>query len=318
MKLKIIINLKFMREHFLKLKSNLELNPDLEETISTKHKAIRDYIKNNNPSVKDSKLIGSIARKTRIHPGKDNRIDIDVLVIMGEFYDWVNIGGISPGDALDELHRTVFESERYKTKNPVQDEPTIKLTYDDNIDIELVPAYVDNIGRDRFGNSTEPKGRGYWVVKNNAWEIADYDHEADYISEQNRVSDGYLIPTIKILKALKRNHFSDLGSFPLEVIASNIIPLSVLMRKRNNTAIEYHDLIEDFLEQAPVQISEEICVPNSKSNPTVIDPLMSHLIKDRVSELGKEVKRINSMPFKTDKVNAWKQLFGEHFPVSLT
>ena len=59
-----------MNDHFLKLTSNLELDSTLAESISTRHNAIRTYLQNNHPSFKDSKLIGSVARKTRINPGR--------------------------------------------------------------------------------------------------------------------------------------------------------------------------------------------------------------------------------------------------------
>ena len=85
-----------MNEHFLKLKSNLELDSTLEESISTKHNAIRTYLQNNHPSFKDSKLIGSVACKTRISPGSGKKFDIDILVIIGSNYGWVQSGGLSP------------------------------------------------------------------------------------------------------------------------------------------------------------------------------------------------------------------------------
>jgi hypothetical protein len=197
-----------MRDYFLKLKSNLELNPELEKTISARHNAVRDYLKNNNPEVKDTKLIGSLQRRTRIHPGKEGKIDIDILVIMGEFDHWTQVGGITPQLALSKVYNTLSESDRYGKKEPTLDAPTVSLSYEDDIEVQLVPAYIDNIGHDKFGRSTEPKGRGYWVVKNGEWELADYDHEAEFITKCNEACAGHLVPMIKILKSIKRNYFN--------------------------------------------------------------------------------------------------------------
>lgn len=75
-----------MQQYFLKLKSNLEFGPALSETISTRHFAVRTYLENNLPGFKEAKLIGSLQRKTRINPGSEGELDIDILVVMGEFY----------------------------------------------------------------------------------------------------------------------------------------------------------------------------------------------------------------------------------------
>lgn len=252
-----------MREHFLKLKSNLELDDTFAASIETRHNAMRTYLENNHPDFKDSKLIGSVARKTRIHPGSGKKFDIDVLVIVGEFHSWTSSGGITPQAALDQMHTVVHESGRYGEMNPMQDAPTISVTYSDDLEVQLVPAYVDMIGRDQHGRELGSVGRGYWIVKNGIWQMADYDHEAEYISQRNKLSSGYLIPTIKMLKAMKRIYFAELDSFPLELMAANIIPLSVLIKQGQGASIHYRDLLQEFFEQAPGQLGFPIGVPTA-------------------------------------------------------
>src|ERR1051326_6084702 len=171
-----------MQAHFLKLKSNLELDPTFAEKVSKRHLAVREYLKNNHPGFKDAKLIGSLQRLTRIHPGQAQKFDIDIIVIMGEFHQWLAAGGVSPQAALDALHSTIETSARYNAMEPVQDAPTISLTAADDIEVQLVPAYVDMIGRDPSGNELGAIGRGYWVAKEGKWKMADYDHEAEWIS----------------------------------------------------------------------------------------------------------------------------------------
>jgi hypothetical protein len=306
-----------MREHFLKLKSNLEFNQALTDQVSTKHNAVRDYVKNNNTKVKDSKLIGSLQRKTRIHPGTNGKIDIDIVVIMGEFYNWVSSGGVSPQDALTELHSTVADSDRYGGKDLTMDAPTVSLTYEDGIEVQLVPAYLDNIGYDPSGNYLGPKGRGYWVVKNGKWELADYDHEAEYISALNTVSDGYFIPTIKMLKAIKRTYFSDLDSFPLEIIASRIIPSTILAKKRLGIQIDYHDLLQDFFEKAPIHLSTPLQIPDSKSPAITLDPLITVSLKSTFDTIANYIRSINAKQFQGEKIEMWRKVIGDAFPVTI-
>src|SRR5262245_47308206 len=142
-----------MQAYFLKLKSNLELDPTFDGVISTRHAAIRTYLKNNHPGFKDSKLVGSLQRTTRNDPGSGHQFDVDILVILGEFYHWLPLGqGISAQDALNAVHATIADSTRYGAMSPRQDPPTISLTYGDEVVVQLVPAYVDMIGRDHLGN----------------------------------------------------------------------------------------------------------------------------------------------------------------------
>ena len=306
-----------MREHFLTLKSNLELSSTFAKSIETRHNAIRAYLGNNHPEYKDSKLIGSLQRKTRIHPGQGGKFDIDIIVVVGSCYGWVPVGGVHPQEALDKLHQTILDSDLYAQKNPIQDAPTVTLTYDDGIQIQLVPALIDMAGHDQWGNQLGSIGRGYWVVKNGTWQMADYDHEAEYITEQNELSFGYLVPVIKMLKAVKRIYFPELESFPLEIIAANIITLSVLIKKTNNTPIHYRDLVLEFFEQAPIQFLSPIKIPNSKSAPIILDAVTIASLTNKFNKIASHIRVINTISAETKSAEAWRLLFGEHFPLTL-
>jgi hypothetical protein len=235
-----------MQDHFLKLKSNLELDPTLAEKIATRHSAVRTYLKNNHLGFKDSQLIGSFQRQTKINPGATHKLDIDILVIVGEFHTWVTSGGITAHDAIRALYATANQSARYGAMEPAADPPTVTLTSSDDIEVQLVPAYIDMIGADPAGNIFGERGRGYWVAKNGTWTIADYDYEAEWISAQNRESNGLLIPTIKMLKVIKRAYFPILGSFPLEILAAKIIPPIVLFNQQFGGATNYQNLLYTF------------------------------------------------------------------------
>ena len=68
---------------FLKLKSNLELNKTFDEIIQQRHNAVRSVLENNLSNI-ETKLIGSLQRKTRIQPRPEDGFDIDILVILDE------------------------------------------------------------------------------------------------------------------------------------------------------------------------------------------------------------------------------------------
>jgi len=306
-----------MEPFFQKFKSNLELDPTLAGKISTRHLAIREYLKNNHPGFKEAKLIGSNQRKTRIHPGATQQFDIDIIVVVGEFHNWVSTGGIAPHEAINALHATINESPRYLAMNPVHDAPTIKLTDTSELQVELVPAYLDMIGRDSLGNELGSKGRGYWIAKNGSWHMADYDHEADWISSQNASSGGDLIPIIKMLKAIKRAYFPELGSFQLEIMAAQIIPDTIAVRKLFGLTVSYGDLIQEFFDQAPARLGGAIQIPGSKSAPMYLDPTIITKLATTFKQIGDYIRRTSSLPGQGAKVNNWRRLCGEHFPVTI-
>src|SRR3989344_4346861 len=112
---------------------------------------------------------------------------------------------------METIDSALRKSDRYRIMKPRQDQPTVTFEYKDGVKVELVPAYEDGI----------TYSQGYWIPKDGRWELADYDYDAKYITQQNYLSDYWLIPTIKMLKAIKRNWFNeDVLSFHLLILAA--------------------------------------------------------------------------------------------------
>jgi len=299
---------------FNEFKSRLELSETLQEAVSTHHNAIRDWIEDYDSTIK-TKLIGSLQRKTRIQPrpNKDS-FDIDILVILGNFNRWVSSGGISPGDVLDKVEDIVSQNETYKRMGPETDNPTIIVEYSDNIKVELVPAYLDQVGYAPDGTPTLPVGRGYWVPKNDMWAMADYDYDADYVSKKNEESDGWLIPTIKMLKSAKRYLFSIMQSYHLEVIAANILPDIVSYYKSQGYQISYPSLIFSFFAIAKDKIKFPK-IQGSKS--PYADSYLNDSQKNELARIFSEMSNYCQSIVQLDgreAIEGWKRLFGDPFP----
>ncbi len=303
-----------MRAHFQKLRSNLELNDTLKGIIETRHAAVRSVIENNHPSVKETKLIGSLQRLTRIQPRENDEFDIDILVVLGEFTNWVTVGGVSPAHALNTVHAAAMESDRYAAKNPQQDAPTVSLDFADRIKVELVPAYIDNIGTTPSGELVPPKGRGYWVPKNGRWEHADYDFEADHITRLNTASDGWLVPAIKMLKAIKREYFPALRSFPMEIMAAQIIPVIVSGKKTRGEQVSSPDLLELFFAVAKDTLGTSLKIPSSNSPAVLIGETTVQSVKNAFGVIERHITAVNRLTTDAAKVEGWRQLFGDAFP----
>ena len=99
---------------FSEFKSRLELNESFQKKITTHHNAIRKWIENYDPKI-ETKLIGSLQRNTRIQPRSNDTFDIDILVILGEFYRIATDGrGVSPSDAIDKVYEIMREHGTYE------------------------------------------------------------------------------------------------------------------------------------------------------------------------------------------------------------
>jgi hypothetical protein len=302
-------------EAFQEFKSNLELTESLQNSITTHHNAIRNWIELNDSKIR-TQLIGSLQRKTRIQP-KDskNPIDIDILIILGDFTGWVSIGGIKPADAIDKVENMVSKNEKYKRMGPETDSPAIILEYADGIVAELIPVYIDNVGNAPNGTPTLPKGRGYWIPKNNVWTIADYDYDADYITAANKNSDENLVPIIKMLKCVKRKYFPEMKSYHLEAMAAQVIPFCVQHIKNSNREVTYQELIYDFFYLAKTNVLSSAKIPDSKS-----PNADSYMLSSKKQELSDTFSKISTFCEKVcamdgiNAIKAWHNLFGDPFP----
>jgi hypothetical protein len=305
-----------IEDTFLKLKSNLELNQTFSDAITTRHNAVRSVIENNGLSIKDTKLIGSVGRKTRIQPRPGDEFDIDILVILGEFYNWLSSGGITTSMAMSNVHETVLKTDRYSKMNPEQDHPTVTFSYANDVAIELVPAYLDLVGRSFDGTTHQPTGRAYWVpAPNSKWELADYDYEAEYITTINGNTGGLLIPTVKMLKAAKREHFPALKSYHLEVIATNVIPNIIAEYRASETTPTFPLIVGSFLHHLDRRLGQTWGIPRSLSPTFVIDAAAEAEIRAKADWLKQQLQIALFGKTDGDKHRAWKNIFRDSLPL---
>ncbi len=302
-----------IEDTFQKLKSKLELSDTFQKTISRMQSAISSVVDNNHAGVKSIKLIGSVGRKTRIQPPPGTTFDIDMLVIFGEFDRWVPNGqGISKEKALEDLHTAVTTADRYAKKNPDIDSPTVTIEYENDVKIELVPAWLDNIGKGPNGGPEHtPKGRAYWVPSRTGWQLADYDYEAAYITQTNADCGGCLIPTVKMLKAAKREHFALMKSYHLEVITAQLLPGIIARAKDRNMAVTYPVLVAEMLYQLREQIDKSWSVPGSLSPALTIDASARAQFLGIADWLENQVKTAFFAATDEEKHRVWKGIFRE-------
>ena len=308
-----------MQTYFDRFRSNLELNDSFERMVSTRHTAVRSAIENIGAQIKESKLIGSLQRRTRIQPRPQDSFDIDILIVLGQFDYWLPTGGTTSGQALDYLLESVQQSDRYSAKSPTIDAPTISLDFADGSRVELVPAYIDNIGSYASGVSTLPVGRGYWIPQaGGGWQHADYDYDAEFITKMNAVSAGRLIPGIKMLKAARRTHFTGLKSFALEVLAAHALPAAIgVSAQHQSAALTDTQLIRAFFAVAKDIIGGPISIPGSNSPRIDLAPADQLVLKSAFEAILVHIDATQRLTSQQQAADAWRLLFGESFPARL-
>jgi hypothetical protein len=302
-----------LQEAFQEAKTRLELDESFSELVTQKHNAVRSFVQNSG-IVPNTQLIGSLQRRTRIQPRTEDIFDIDILVILGEFSQWTP-SGITPSMALNQLQSIVTSSERYGSMGPAVDAPVITFEYADGVKVELVPAYKDKIGA-CFDGTPTVKGRGFWVPKSTGfWELADYDYEADLVTSVNQKNDELIIPTIKMLKAIKRKHFPTMSSFHLEIIATQVLPARISLRKVLGLPTDFSDLITDFFSVVDFnRLSLPTKMLGSCSPVVAIDLNDKLIIANKFTEISRYLNSISQTASESEKIAKWRELMDEVIP----
>lgn len=303
-----------LSDRFQNLKANLELTDTLNQLVRQRHSAVRSLFQNNNSTVESTQLIGSLQRRTRIQPVPGAPLDIDVLVVLGQFVSWLPSGGTTPDMALASVHQTVRQSDRYSGMAPTAAPPVIRIEYADHTAVEFVPAYLDNVGYSPSGVPHLPIGRAYWVPKNGTWELADYNHDAEYISTQNAATNGWLIPAIKMLKAIKRQHLPQLGSYHLEILAADLIPGFCAYNRMHQIPVSFPVLIRGFFHHGASKLAA-VRIPGSHSPAVASDPQTAIQLSTTFSNIARYIDDFNAQA-DSKQVEGWRVLFGDVFPTS--
>lgn len=304
-----------LSDAFLKLKANLEPNPSFADTVSQKYNAVKNKMENGRRGT-SVKLIGSLQRRTRIQPKPGSDFDIDILVQLGDFQRWVPANeGISSEQALGEIHSIVHTSERYGAMSPTVSSPTVEFEYRDGVKVQLVPAYLDNIGHSPDGTVHQPVGRAFWVPKEGGgWKLADYDHDADYITSQNTLSGGWLIPIVKMLKVLRREYFPKMSPYYLEILAAQYIPRITKIYNDMRIPLTFNSLIADFFKVVDGRAGESAKIPGSHTPAIVLSSIDAEEVNKMLKSIQRYCETANKFTTEGDKKKSWRELFGDPFP----
>ncbi len=296
---------------FTEFRKRLELDPSYDGIIQARHAAVRSVIENYLPGAR-TQLIGSLQRRTRIDPLTGLQgFDIDLLVELGYFDRFVQ-GGTMPADALNTVEQSISSSLRYNKMGAHEDAPTIVIPYTDGVKVEVVPAYRDRVpGR-------VPVGRAYWIPRGGRWVLADYDHDAKYISDMNTASGNRLIPVIKMLRAWRRHRVGSLlRPYHLEVLAASSVPFVVSYYQGRQMIPSWPRIISGFFACAVAAAHQPASIPASLSEPPdyYLHPASRGVLANEMQAMTDWTSRALNAEDAT-AIGMWREVFGPPFPAA--
>jgi hypothetical protein len=192
-----------------------------------------------------------------------------------------------------------------------EDHPTVRIEYSDRMAIEFIPAYEDHTGQHSHG----PTGPNSYIVASSpySWVPADYDYDAQLISALNTMTEGKLVPTIKLVKTYFRNSIVPLKSFHTEILVANVVPGIVAEWKGKGYRFGYQHLLAGFLSRVSSAITASAVLQGSFS-----PPVDSGLSAATLSALGTflAARAENAWRLCQAKtISGWHEFFGEPFPI---
>ncbi len=186
-------------KEFEKFRSKIEPTEKEKSAISASNNRMRRILKNSTEiSVIDSFLTGSYARQTMIRPLKD----VDFFVQMNY--------GAHKNDNSMQLLRKVRRvlSKAYPFTQITITRPCIKVQFN-YCHFEIVPAFAFE-GNENLFEIPANDGIG--------WQKTYPKIPDEWMTQENKKSEGLFIPTIKILKRWRDIHCRKLRSFHLEML----------------------------------------------------------------------------------------------------
>jgi hypothetical protein len=301
---------------FNELLHRIELNPTRVRQATTRYNAVKGVLEKE-LSGATVKRIGSFQRSTKIRPvDLSDRLDIDALAILGEVKSYAAAGqGMSPQAAIQKVRRALSRDKTYQLMDPQANAPVVFLEYADDFHMEIAVGFADSTGTYLHPGGTPC----YLVARADGWRPADYDYDAEYISDLNqRFTGGALVPLIKLVKRTFRTWQLPLESFHTEILVATIAPTGIATWIRENKTWGYHHALAYFLSSAHGALTGPISLPGSYS-PRVD----SGLGPSQLTDLGKYLKnqaadawKICGYKEETRAIHDWYDLIGAPFPVT--
>jgi len=279
----------YIDDAFVKLKSNLEITATEQKLASTRHIAVRDFVRDVWQLIDDF-LTGSYRRDTKTKKLKD----VDIFLVIDPDGPQGGYHTQPPLHVLNALLAVLRE----RWPDAHRDGMAIVIPFGDEVmSIEVVPAFKRAAG----GYFIPDPAAGAWIATN-----PKRHHELSI--DKNADCDGKFVPLVKMVKAINRELGEPVSpSFLLEVMAQSIVKTPVG---------RYQDEIVLFLATAADRINETWLDPAELGGD--VNTVMTPAEKRAAAAALREAQRIaeRAVDLEDDgqdraAYTEWKKLFGD-------
>lgn len=281
------------------LRDHVNLNQGRIEELDQHVKAVTSYLRNNLAGFRRVEYQGSRALGTIIRPVKDrHEFDADLLVI-------VDKDGDMPKPYSDNLWDTLKDSDRYKEKIELWNR-CVKVKYQGQCHLDTVPCVEDD-------------GKQY-VCPRNGDELEETDGTGfrDWFNDQNRITNGNLKRTVRLLKFLRdhKGNFS-VPSVILTALAGEAIQEKDADGEEVSTMADTVATVLTRIDER-LQKCDQIPVIANPANPDL--KFNTHWEDNQYQNfrhlMGVYANTARQARDETDKaksIAAWQKLFGDDF-----
>lgn len=275
---------------FEKLKQNLEITGLQKETVSTRQTNVRDVI-SSKVNILNSFLTGSYCRSTMISPL--SMADIDIFFVLDSKYFKAD----NPESVLATLQKPL--AEKYTTTQSIsKNGQAITIKFSDFI-VDAVPSF-------------NRKDGGFLIpdTKNKKWISTDPKKHEEYISKQNSSHEQKLIPLIKMMKGINRQHGSFLTSFYLELLVADILTNITISNYPSGVRYTLVEMIEKvkYTQKDPSGLGGHV------QGLTGLNPTQTSEKVKSLSVIAQNAEAFEKNGKTRESVQEWKKLFGDFFP----
>ena len=282
-----------VKQGFRILKSNLEITDLQQETVSVRHKNVREAVEKELAVLKTF-LTGSYSRHTMIAPLSE--ADIDIFVVLDpSYYESDGQAGL-----LDKLKR-VLRKTYPKTPEISRNGQAVTISFTDFL-VDVVPAFYREGGGFLIPSTY---GGGRWVA-------TDPTKHVEISSFANAAHNGDLVPLIKMIKCWNRTIHRHFRSFHLEVLAWAIFD--------GVTISDYPSGIKYFFDKGRDLITKQNPDPAGYSGDVGYYIDTREKIEAAVSRFETAYNRAYKAEVYgregrvEDAFNEWRKVFGSSFP----
>ncbi len=277
------------------LEYEVNVNKTRLDTLKEKVKIIDNLLKEKLDGYQKRENQGSYAMGTIIKPQNRREFDADIMIYVKKKKSF------EPKDYIDETYN-LFKGNGNYTNIVSKNSRSIKINYSGDFHLDIVPCIeIDNEN---------------WICNSNTNEYEPTDGTAykKWLTERNRISNGYLKKVTKLAKYMRdvKTNFS-CKSILLTTLLGNQIEDTDNFSDLPNALHEIFNRLNDFLQ-------------SNDTMPKIVNPALPsenfnrHWNEDRYSNfrdkislyIGK-VNKAFAEKYNNESVKKWREVFGEGF-----